>query len=53
MLIQFKHEIYFTHIITRMTTFIKAKLKKSYDQTNIVKYKMAANITEYNKKETK
>ena len=32
---------------TRMTTFIKAKLKKSDDQTNIDKYKGAANATEY------
>ena len=30
-----------------MTTFIKAKLKKSDDQTNIDKYRVAANITEY------
>ena len=31
-----------------MTTFIKTKLnKKSYDQTNINKYRVAANITEY------
>ena len=33
-------------ITTRMTTFIKAKLKKSDDQTNIDKYRVAANITE-------
>ena len=33
--------------VTRMTTFIKAKLEKSDDQTNIDKYKEAANITEY------
>ncbi len=32
---------------TRMTTFIKAKLKKSDDQTNIDKYRVAENITEY------
>ena len=31
---------------TRMTTFIKAKLKKSDDQTNIDRYGVAANITE-------
>ena len=31
----------------RMLTFIKAKLKKSNDQTNIDKYRLAANITEY------
>ncbi len=30
-----------------MTTFIKAKLKKSDDQANIDKYRVAANITEY------
>ena len=30
-----------------MTTFIKAKLKKSDDQMNIDKYGVAANITEY------
>ena len=30
-----------------MTTFIKAKLKKSDDQPNIDKYRVAANITEY------
>ena len=30
-----------------MTTFIKAKLKKSDDQTNIKKYRVAANITEH------
>ena len=32
----------------RMATFIKTKLKKSDDQTNIDKYRVAANITEYN-----
>ncbi len=30
-----------------MTTFIKANLNKSDDQTNIVKYIVAANITKY------
>ena len=30
-----------------MTTFIKTKFKKSDDQTNIDKYRVAANITEY------
>ena len=30
-----------------MTTFIKAQLKHSDDQTNIDKYRVAANITEY------
>ena len=30
-----------------MTTFIKVKLKKSDDQTNIDKYRVAANIKEY------
>ena len=29
---------------TRMTTFIKTKFKKSDDQTNIEKYRVAANI---------
>ena len=32
---------------TRLTTFIKAKHKKSDDQTNIHKYRVAANITSY------
>ena len=32
---------------TRMTTFIEAKLNKSEDQTNMGKYRVAANITEY------
>ncbi len=31
----------------RMTTFIKKKFKISDDQTNIEKYRLAANITEY------
>ena len=31
-----------------MTTFIKAILKKSDDKTNIHKYRVAANITNYN-----
>ena len=30
-----------------MTTFMKTKLKKSDDLTNIDKYRVAANITEY------
>ena len=30
-----------------MTTLIKGKLKKLDDQTNIEKYRIAANITEY------
>ncbi len=30
-----------------MITFIKAKNKKSDDQTNIKEYRLAANITEY------
>ena len=34
-------------IKTRMTTFIKSKFKISEDQTNIDKYRLAANITEY------
>ncbi len=33
--------------ITRMTTFIKAKLKKSVAQSNIDKYRVAANVTKY------
>ncbi len=32
---------------TRMTTFIKTKFKISDDRTNIDKYRLAANITEY------
>ncbi len=32
---------------TRMTTFIKTKFNISDDQTNIDKYRLAANITEY------
>ncbi len=34
---------------TRMTTLIKMKFKISDDQTNIDKYRLAANITEYHK----
>ncbi len=30
-----------------MTTFLKAKSKKSDDQTNIEKYRVTANITNY------
>ena len=30
-----------------MTTFIKTKFKKSDDKTNIDKYRVATNITEY------
>ena len=30
-----------------MTTFIKKKFKKSDDQTNIEKYRVAVNINEY------
>ena len=33
--------------LTRMITFIKAKLKKSGNQTNTDKYRVDANITEY------
>ncbi len=33
--------------ITRMTTFIKTKFKISDDQTNIDKYRLAANNTVY------
>ncbi len=32
---------------TRITTFIKAKFKKSDDKTNIDKSRVAVNITEY------
>ena len=32
---------------TRMTTFIKTKFIISDEQTNIYKYRLAANITEY------
>ncbi len=32
---------------TRMTTFIKTKFKISDDQSNIDKYRLAENITEY------
>ncbi len=36
------------HIIkTRMKTVMKTKLKKSDDLTNVNKYRVAANITEY------
>ena len=31
---------------TRMTTFIKTKFNKSDDQTNIDKFRLAANFTE-------
>ena len=34
-----------------MTTFIKTKVKISDDQTNIDKYRLAANITEYHIKD--
>ena len=30
-----------------MTTFIKARLKKSYNQMNIDKFRVAANETKY------
>ena len=35
------------HLKTRMTTFIKTKFRKSDDQPNIDKYRVAPNITEY------
>ena len=43
------HVFFFLHIISKatLTTFIKTKLKKSDEQTNIDKYRVAANITEY------
>ena len=31
---------------TRLTTFLKTKLQKSDDRTNMYKYRVAANITE-------
>ena len=42
-------EIYTPNVIhkTRMTTFLKTQLKILYDQMNIDKYRLAANITEY------
>ncbi len=33
--------------LTRMTTFIKVKLNNADEQTNIYKYREAANTTEY------
>ena len=43
------NDVYQMLSTTRMKTFIKTKLKKSDDQTNIDKYRIvAANITEYN-----
>ncbi len=36
---------FINNILTRLTTFIKAKHKKSDDQTNIVKYRVAESIT--------
>ena len=41
---EYEHRI---NIRTRITTFIKTKFKKSDDQTNIDKYRVAANITEF------
>ncbi len=35
------------YIQTSMTTFIKKKIKRPDDQTNIVKYKVAANIRDF------
>ena len=35
------------YLQTRMPIFVKAKLKKSDDQTNIDKYRVAPNVTEY------
>ena len=37
----------YVSVKTRMTTFIKTKFKKSDDQTNIDKYRVAANIIEF------
>ncbi len=39
--------MWITLIVTRMTTVIKTKFKKIDDQTNIDKYRVAENITEY------
>ncbi len=36
----------YVQIVTRMTTLIKAKFKKSNDQTNIEKFRVDANIAE-------
>ena len=36
-----------SYINTRMTTFMKTKFKKSDNQTNIDKYRVLANSTEY------
>ncbi len=41
-----KNNIVFV-ILTRMTTFMKTKFNKSDDQSNIDKYRAAANITIY------
>ena len=38
---------YMHTLIARMTTFIKTKFKISDDKTNIDKYRLAKNITEY------
>ncbi len=35
------------YLITRMTSFIKTKFKISHDQTNIDKYRLAANIINF------
>ncbi len=43
----FERSSYLALDTTRMTTFMKQKFKKSDDQTNIDKYRAAANITEY------
>ncbi len=40
------HSYHNNNKITRMTTFIKAMLKKSDDQTNIDKYRVVANISD-------
>ncbi len=44
-LILLDHFFIFIIEITRIATFIKGKLKKSDDETNIDKYRVAANIT--------
>ncbi len=46
-LFQTKHDNNTNTNLTRMTTFIKTKFKKSDDQTNIDNYRVSANIKEY------
>ena len=39
--------VHLIHILTRMTTSLKAKFKKSNEQTNNDKYGVAANSKKY------